>query len=465
MNNEKGDFALENKFAELVKEFKLEALRCSEYRINSTNSSVLFYFSPGNLTATSNQQLYICAFLKEGRELLDLSTAKLFLDNEEVSFKLKDFSLSYCPETPLSYGTHNGRITVNIANGTNEEFNWSFIIEDELKNHCFSYGIPHSHTSYSDGTGTPTEAYEKARDNGLNFLIITDHQGKLINMRTNYDKSILISGNPHPKWNMLKLEAASVNAKYRDFVALPGFELSTRFWGHINIINSQSIIERKPSSLDELYGWLCTEEDILLSINHPHRSPRTLPFSHNLDNFVNLYEVGNGSTTRQYNRTEQNYYAALDDGWHIAAINGQDNHSDDWGDSSNVTAVVSTELSINALITAIKLRRVYSTESRSLKLVVKGNNQWMGSIINLNKDDIFELHILAEDKNSPIEKIEVISNGGKVLAEKSFKNRTKCEWNLELKINSNYTWYVVKVIHADEKIGISSAIFVQGFIL
>jgi hypothetical protein len=456
------NIALDNKIAELNKEFKLETLRCSEYRISKASSSVFFYFSPGNLTSTSNQQPNIYAFIKEGRELLDFPTSKLFLDNREVSFKLQDFTLSYCPEAPLSYGTHTGKVVVKDLYGNVEEFIWSFLIEDELKNYCFSYGIPHSHTSYSDGAGTPTEAYEKARENGLNFLVVTDHQGKLVNMRSNYDRSILLSGSKHPKWKMLKLEAASINTKYKDFIALTGFELSTNFWGHINIINSENIIEKKPSNLDELYRWLCSEENILLSINHPHRSPKTLPFSHNFDNFVNLYEVGNGSTTREYNRTEQNYYAALDDGWHIAAINGQDNHAYDWGDSNNVTAVVSYELSVESLINAIKLRRVYSTESKSLKLVVKANNKWMGSIINLNRGDKLQLHILAEDINNPIEKIQVISNGGKIIEEKTFNNKTQCDWDLDLKINNDHSWYVAKVIHTDEKTGISSAIFVQN---
>jgi hypothetical protein len=281
-------------------------------------------------------------------------------------------------------------------------------------------------------------------------------------MRTNYDRSILMSGSQHPKWKMLKLEAAFINRKYKDFIALSGFELNTKFWGHINIINSENIIEKKPANLDALYQWLCTEENILLSINHPHRSPKTLPFSHNFDNFVNLYEVGNGSTTREYNRTEENYYAALDDGWHIAAINGQDNHANDWGDSNNVTAVISKELSLNSLINAIKLRRVYSTESKSLKLVVKANNKWMGSIINLDMGDTLQLYILAEDIINPIEKIQVISNFGKIIEEKIINKVTLYEWNLDLKINTDYSWYVVKVIHADEKISISSAIFTQS---
>lgn len=451
------------KIEDLIQQLELEGLRCSQYRINNGDSCVFFYFSPGNLTSISNSMPNIYAVIKEGIDLLDFSTAELYLDGIKVNSNTINFGLSYKPELPFSKGKHSAKVIAKGKDGTPLEFGWSFFIEDELKDYVFSYGIPHSHTSFSDGIGTPEEAYEKALANGLNFLIITDHQGKLVNMKTNCDRSILISGANQSKWEMLKLEAASINDRYKNFVALCGFELSTKFWGHINIINSKCIIEKKPYDLKELYDWLCKEENILLSINHPYRSPKTLPFSHNFDNFVNLYEVGNGSTTRVYNRTEQNYYTALDDGWHIAAINGQDNHSDDWGESNNVTAVICSELSPEALIDGIKLRRVYSTESRTLKLVAKFNNHWMGSILNQKVGDIINAHIMAEDEESPVEKIQLISNGGKILEEKDFININKCEWNLDLMVDNEYRWYVIKVLHADGKIALSSAVFIQGF--
>ena len=38
------------------------------------------------------------------------------------------------------------------------------------------FGNLHSHTALSDGSGTPAEAYEHARDTaGLDFLAITEH--------------------------------------------------------------------------------------------------------------------------------------------------------------------------------------------------------------------------------------------------------------------------------------------------
>ena len=42
------------------------------------------------------------------------------------------------------------------------------------------FGNLHSHTSYSDGTGTPSQAYKHARDAAkLEFLAITEHNHRL----------------------------------------------------------------------------------------------------------------------------------------------------------------------------------------------------------------------------------------------------------------------------------------------
>src|SRR5688572_2988320 len=37
------------------------------------------------------------------------------------------------------------------------------------------FGLMHGHTSYSDGDGEPAEAFEMAKDAGLDFLAITEH--------------------------------------------------------------------------------------------------------------------------------------------------------------------------------------------------------------------------------------------------------------------------------------------------
>lgn len=332
----------------------------------------------------------------------------------------------------------------------------SNLLKDEEYN--IYYGVPHSHTSYSDGKGTPTDAYEHARNEKLDFLIITDHVGKLIGNNYNYDNSILFYGKK-PKWEMSKLEADRINAKYKDFVALVGFELSTKFSGHINVLNSKDIVNKRKFKIKDLYEWLHTRENIIISINHPYRTSANLPYSKTLDETINLIEVGHRGKHWQYVRCEEYYYKALDEGWHIGAINSQDNHNDNWGDEDNLTGVITDELSEKGIISAIRMRRVFSTESRTLRLILKGNGQWMGSMVNLKKDEKLDMEIKAEDKFNPIYKVQIISNGGKVIKEYLTKDPTSVEYNISLTPEDKNTWYLVKVIHTNNKVGISSPIF------
>ena len=81
----------------------------------------------------------------------------------------------------------------------------------------------------------------------------------------------------------------------------------------------------------------------------------------------------------------------------------------------------------------------------------------MGSIIENNSNKM-NLEIIAEDKKVPINKIQIISNGGIVVKKKSAHKENKIKWNLSLPFKKG-AWYVVKVIHVDGKVGISSPIF------
>ncbi len=53
------------------------------------------------------------------------------------------------------------------------------IKEFDKSNIKYYYGIPHCHTEFSTGKGSPMEAYEYAYRDRLNFLFITDHNSHL----------------------------------------------------------------------------------------------------------------------------------------------------------------------------------------------------------------------------------------------------------------------------------------------
>ena len=151
----------------------------------------------------------------------------------------------------------------------------------------------------------------------------------------------------------------------------------------------------------------------------------------------------------------------LDLGWKVGAINGQDNHKKDVGVSDNLTAVLCREKSISSLLEALKYRRTYSTESRSLKLLFSINKAFMGSTLKINEGKKLNFNIWAHDSENLIDKIEVITSTGKLIRTQDFPPEKNISYLLSLKSSSEEKWYVVKIYQANEKIAFSSPIFIE----
>lgn len=430
---------------------------------NNINIKPPIYFNciPSNMSSTFNKTPEIYISLKKEEAYIGLSKGKLFIDDKEIIPQVQKYSMSYISLLELSYGEHHVKVLLWDIDDTFYEYDWCFFIENPNTQYNFYYGVPHAHTSYSDGIGTPTEAYEYARNNDLNFLIITDHLGRLIKSELFDDKKSLYEGKLYSNWEMLNIEADKINKKYSDFLALTGFEAKIKDYGDMNVISNINIPDKRRMTLKELYDWLCTDNAVIVSINHPRRNNETIPYSNKMNNFIKLMEVGNGSPPHKYRRSLDCYFDALANGWYIGAINGQDNHIANWGTPNNLTVVIADSLNVYSILNALKRRRVYSTESRTLKLTVSANNHCMGSILDLGKNDLLNLRIIAEDEVNSISKIEIISNSEDHPKEKLFENSYKAEWNLSLSVSTKSSWYVVKVIHTNKLIGLSSPIFTR----
>lgn len=425
-------------------------------------ANIIEFITPGDRTITFNRSPEIYVGLKQRKEFFNLLTTKLFLDSEEIIPIVTENNITCSSITELCFGVHHVELRIIDLDKNLYKFEWCFLVDNKDIQYNFYYGVPHSHTSYSDGKGLPTQAYEYARKNGLDFLIVTDHSGMLNDYKLSNDGTSIDNGLEADKWELLKKEAEEINKDYNDFLALVGFEMSTNLWGHMNVINSKDVIIRKTrKKVEKLYQWLCTQENIIISVNHPNTSDNILEYLPEFDRLINLIEVGNGSAPYEYKRMENYYYEALDMGWHVGAINGQDNHMEDWGERDNLTVIIAESLDADSIINAMKFRRVYSTETRTLRLCVTGNGHWMGSILELNKGDRLKLNIRAEDDAESISKIQIISNNGRILEENIFNDSNIAEVNSSFIIYKDYEWYVVKVIHSDGRWGISSPIFVQ----
>lgn len=313
-------------------------------------------------------------------------------------------------------------------------------------------GIPHCHTSYSTGKGTPEEAFKMAEENGLNFIIITDHSNSLRRMTT-YKKTAIT------KWEAIKKAASHYNKKHQNFCAMYGFECIIKRFGEVNVLNTHSLARGTMSGINTLTSLVENEDKHSIIINHPGSILENLKYGDPSNSLFNAIEVGNGSPPFKYKRYENIYFSLLDRGCKLAAVNGQDNHAKNWGCSDNLTVILAKHLSADSITDALRNRRTYSTESKTLKLLFFINNTCMGGTIEDTAETSLHFSIYASDNKIPIQKILLISNGGEVI--KTIISPEHCKNQFTIDCSSLHTWYVIKVIQVENRISISSPIFVK----
>lgn len=319
---------------------------------------------------------------------------------------------------------------------------------DNLK---FYYGIPHSHCNFSTGYGSPVEAFDYARHSGLDFLILTDHNNYLV-------KNIEVKGTELSRWDTSQHLASRYNKKHENFLAVIGFESRTEPFGDINIINSNIFFTGTVNNLQLLTLWMLNNPNAFISINHPHKIIKQLEYNSILNKLITSIEVGNGSFPNKYTRYEKYYYHLLDLGWKLGAINGQDNHKMNFGDTENLTCIIAEELTTLSLVNSFRNRHTYSTESRSLIMYFTINNNFMGDIILLNNNEL-QFSIFAHDPINKILEIDIISTSGTIIKKISDLNLHKIKYLYNHEPHENELWYIIKVTSENNRIAISSPIF------
>lgn len=269
------------------------------------------------------------------------------------------------------------------------------------------FGNPHSHTSYSDGSGIPEEAYSYAKEvPDLDFLAITDH--------AYYFAQDL----PDGRNKLAATIEAAIEATSEDFLSFVGFEWTATGTGHINVYGTSDWTDRVKSDLWQLYDWII-EHDAVGQFNHPVRdfgdNFKEFQYSPEADLYMNLIEVGNGSWWENDTIVEEMFSAyreALRKGWHLGTTLGQDNHKPNWGGANDSrTAVFATDLSEISILEAFKKRRTYATEDRNIEIHFSTEEAFMGDIVR--DADRVELRILIRDTaDDPLEIVQIYSNDG-----------------------------------------------------
>jgi hypothetical protein len=275
------------------------------------------------------------------------------------------------------------------------------------------FGNLHSHTSYSDGSGTPEEAYTHARDVAhLDFLAITEHNHKAaegsgepdpgpVPVHIARDATLYVGPQP----SGLIPTAARFNAQ-GNFVALYGQEFSSISKGnHVNVFEVGNVIDEAVvpnGDFKKLSTWLDTHLDsagkpALIQFNHPSLLAddsveygrddfgTVAEWKNKMGAHAGLIEILNGPALTNgtglppQERMEADYLSYLNLGFHLAPTGDQDNHFRTWGTITDArTGVVAVQLTRDAILEALRARHVYATEDKNLRIIANVDGHLMG---------------------------------------------------------------------------------------
>lgn len=417
-------------------------------------------------------------------------TITMTVAGKPVTATYANGKITYTPAADLADGRTEVTVTAKRADNKEASFNWFFTV-GKTKYQAY-FGQLHSHTQYSDGSGTLASALEYIK--GLNasaniqFVAFTDHsnyfdksgaanpEGALYDMSkaTDYSRGL---------WSEYKGAIADFNAvNGSSLLALGGFEMT---WsggpGHINTFNTAGIVSRNNSVLNNktadsgmkaYYALLSQAEgvDSISQFNHPGKTFGNFSdfayYDPVIDSRMYMVEVGNGEGqigAGGYYPSYEQYIMALDKGWHLAPTNNQDNHKGRWGNANDARDVIITDdFSEAGIYEAIRALRMYSTEDKNLELTYTVNGLMMGSSIKTEEVPdklLLEVTVTDPDKADTISKVEVVVNSGKVVH----------TWNdpaelakgiLSVSLDPDYSYYFIRVTQGDGDLAVTSPVWV-----
>jgi len=414
---------------------------------------VIYGVKPYRMSVTYEVRPEISALYTDDDSEINEASAYVKLDGVDVTSEatVTSTGLTYTPPSDLAIGTHTVEVGVSDNAGNLKTLQWYFSIIEPLTTPNHYFGVPHSHTSYSDGALTPYDAFTYARDTAnIDFLVISDHSNSL----------------NATEWADTLTQA---NAFTEDgvFVGLRGFEYTHTADGHINVYNSDTYVSRNDSNYDtipEFYTWLKSQPDgVFAQFNHPFTLDDFLGFAYDsdVDKKMALQEVGNGSPPYSYATLEEAYIYALDKGWHVGATNGQDNHSANWGyPPNNLTGIVAENLTKQDVLDALMSMRTYSSEDRNLEVSYLANDYWMGSMIPIAGGETihFTLEVNDPDATDIISKIQIVTKGGQVVHEVPLSSQSYLG-SYDYNFSGGGKWFYLKIVEQDGDIAITAPIW------
>jgi hypothetical protein len=303
----------------------------------------------------------------------------------------------------------------------------------------FYLGTTHAHSGYSGDHAktiaekfnkgvadynqhTPREIYARAKANGFDFYFLTDHSSPEQN-------EFYKNGFTDAHWAATQAEAE--RATTADFVALRGYEFSRNVdpgperggLGHMNVLNSPDWFSAYAKG--HTFAWLYDElasrgRDrglVVCQFNHPEMpGPKGKNFNdyqgrtRERNEVVRLVEIWNSTEKMNYVPVVQKIWAL---GWKVAPAAGTDVHGLFGIENRRIrTGVLAERLTADAIMQALKARRVYATLEPKLHLEFTLNGFEMGSTLTARPAGELQARVFVNDPAGTIP-VQVEIHGGR----------------------------------------------------
>ena len=416
-------------------------------------------------------------------------TVTMTVGGKTVTATYEGGRVTYTPAADLPQGRTEVTVTVRRADGKSASITWFFTVGATKYQHYF--GQLHSHTQYSDGAGTLTDALHYVENlpasANVQFVAFTDHSNYFDSSSSPnveaalYDTSLVKDSDASHSWKTYKDTIAKFNEDNAgSMVAIGGFEMT---WsggpGHINTFNTPGIVSRNNKTLNnktddagmKAYYALLSQAEGATSIsqfNHPGTTFGNFKdfnyWDPVIDSRMYMVEVGNGEGAigaGGYYPSYEQYIMALDKGWHLAPTNNQDNHKGKWGNANDARDVILTDdFSEQGIYEAIRALRMYATEDKNLELTYTVNGLMMGSSITEVPDKLnIEVTVNDPDASDSIAKVEVVANSGKVAY--TWDNAAQLRsGKLSAALDPSYSYYFIRVTQKDGDLAVTSPVWV-----
>jgi len=264
--------------------------------------------------------------------------------------------------------------------------------------------------------GLPSAHYAAAKAKGFDFYVTSDHS----------QEAVFNPISPNNQAWMASKEAAN-KASNQDFVAIPGFEYSENDGpggtGHINVLNSDGMLNALLPGVDlaSFYRWLAAAKSssdgpVVASFNHPdaHQYADFSGRTPEATDAITMLEMINSNKNIHY----EAFLAALDKGWRVSPVAGNDNHGlNGIAVQKSRTFVLALSKTRLAILDAMKHRRTYASLDNNIQCRYTVNGAAMGSTLAGANEFHFAIDIKDPDTANPndkIVKIDIVKDGGAI---------------------------------------------------